>query len=323
MTIEAPAPTLVRDAVARLAGRVHRTPVLTSRALDDATNLRLFFKCENFQRVGAFKFRGAINAVLQLDEDARRRGVITHSSGNHGQALALASRLEGVPCCVVMPRNAPSVKRAATEGQGARVVECEPTLAAREEAVAREVAAYGYSIVHPFDDWRVIGGQGTAAWELIDEIADLDVIITPCGGGGLLTGTALAVAERGTRIRVWGAEPANADDARRSLESGSIVPSLDPVTVADGLRTSLGVRPWSVIQNQVERIITATEAEILDTLRLVMERMKIIVEPSCVVPLAALKPGMLPAGTRVGIVLTGGNIDLGPLFDALRARWLS
>lgn len=313
----------IRDAAERLAPWVHRTPVLTSRTLDDRCGGSIFLKCENFQRVGAFKFRGAMNAVLQLDRDERARGVVTHSSGNHAQALALAGKLAGVPVCVVMPHTAPAIKRAATEGYGARVVPCEPTLAAREQTVASLIASDGYTLVHPYDDWRVIAGQGTAAWELLDQSGPLDVVVTPCGGGGLLSGTAIAVKGRSPETRVYGAEPATADDARRSLEAGRILPSNDPKTVADGLRTSLGTRDFDVIRQHVTAIHTATEAEILDALRFVMERLKIVIEPSSAVPLAPILTGRLDVrGLRVGLILTGGNLDLAPFFQALADRWL-
>jgi threonine dehydratase len=316
-------PEDVRAAAERLAPWVHRTPVLTSRTLDTRTGGSIFLKCENFQRVGAFKFRGAMNALLQLGAAERAAGVVTHSSGNHAQALALAGQLLGIPVHVVMPRTAPPVKRAATEGYGAHVVPCEPTLADREATVARLIEAHGLVLIHPFDDWRVIAGQGTAAWELLEQVESLDTIVTPCGGGGLLSGTALAVRGRSPATRVIGAEPVLADDARRSLESGSIVPSNDPITVADGLKTSLGGRTFAVIRGSVERIVTATEAEILDAMRYVWERFKVIIEPSSAVVIAPLLNGTIDArGRRVGVILSGGNVDLEPMFEALRAKWL-
>src|SRR5262245_35894194 len=241
----------------RIAPWVHRTPVFTSKSLDALCGSTVCLKCENFQKVGAFKFRGALNAILQLDDDARRPGVITHSSGNHAQALALAGRLLNVPVTVVMPRTAPAVKRAATEGYGARIVPCEPTLASREATVASEIERHGFALVHPFNDWNVIAGQGTAAWELLDQAGPLDLVLCPVGGGGLLSGTALAVKGRSPQTRVVGAEPANADDAKRSLETGSIQPSPDRHTVADGLRTSLGPFTFAVISRHVEGIVAA------------------------------------------------------------------
>ena len=224
----------VEQAAERLAPWAHRTPVMTSKALDARCGCAVFLKCENFQKVGAFKFRGAMNAILQLSETERRRGVITHSSGNHAQAVALAGRLRDVPVTVVMPRTAPAVKRAATEGYGARIVLCEPTIASREETVAAEIERHGFTLVHPYNDWNVIAGQGTAAWELLDQAGPLDIVTCPVGGGGLLAGTAIAVKGRSPRTRVIAAEPANADDARRSLEAGSIQRCDDPRTIADG-----------------------------------------------------------------------------------------
>lgn len=313
----------VRRAAERLKPWVHQTPVLSSRALDERCDGSVVLKCENFQRVGAFKFRGAMNALLQLGEVERAAGVVTHSSGNHAQALALAGRLLGVPVCVVMPRTAPAVKREATEGYGARVVPCEPTLAAREETVAAEVARHGYTLVHPFDDWNVIAGQGTVAWELLDQVGPLDLVVCPVGGGGLLSGTALAVKGKSPGTKVVGAEPQKADDAKRSLETGEIQPSSDPKTVADGLRTSLGPRTFAVIRRHVDAIVTATEPEILDAMRFVWERFKIVIEPSSAVPVAPVLTGRLPVrDLKVGIIISGGNVDVGPLFQALAATWL-
>jgi threonine dehydratase len=316
-------PEDIRAAAERLAPWVHRTPVLTARTLDGRTGGSIFLKCENLQRVGAFKFRGAMNALLQLGEAERAAGVVTHSSGNHAQAVALAGQLLKAPVYVVMPRTAPHVKRAATEGYGAVVVPCEPTLADREATVARLIAELGLVLVHPFNDWRVIAGQGTAAWELLEQVEGLDLIVTPCGGGGLLSGTALAVQGRSPAPLVIGAEPALADDALRSLESGRIEPSHDPLTVADGLKTSLGDRTFAVIRSAVHRIVTATEAEILDAMRFVWERFKIVIEPSSAVVIAPLLNGTINTpGRRVGVILSGGNVDLEPMFQALRAKWL-
>ncbi|WP_435022073.1 pyridoxal-phosphate dependent enzyme [Tundrisphaera sp. TA3] len=313
----------VREAATRLAPWIHRTPVMTSRTLDERCGGSVFLKCENFQKIGAFKIRGAMNALLRLGEEERARGVVTHSSGNHAQALAQAGRWLGVPVCVVMPNIAPAPKKAATAGYGARIIECEPTLAAREGAVAEIIEREGSTLVHPFDNWDVIAGQGTAAWELMDQAGPLDVILCPVGGGGLLAGTALATKGRSPSTRVVGGEPARADDALRSFVSGRIEPSGDPRTVADGLRTSLGVRPFSIIRRDVDQIVTATEAEILDAMRFVWERFKIIIEPSCAVPVAPVYNGQLPVeGLRVGIIITGGNVDLEPFFQSLAAKWL-
>jgi threo-3-hydroxy-L-aspartate ammonia-lyase len=324
---EIPAPAIggddIRQAAERLQPWVRVTPVLSSRTLDARCGGSIFLKCENFQRVGAFKFRGAMNALLQLSDAEKAAGVVTHSSGNHAQALALAGQLLGVPVCVVMPRTAPAIKRAATEGYGARIVPCEPTLAAREATVSEQIAEHGYTLVHPFDDWRVIAGQGTVAWELLDQAGPLDVVVCPVGGGGLLSGTALAVKGKSPGTKVIGAEPRIADDAQRSLRLGSIQPSNDPRTVADGLRTSLGARPFSIIRHQVNAIVTASEAEILDAMRFVWERFKIIIEPSSAVPVAPILTGRLPVrGLRVGVIISGGNVDLEPMFQALASQWL-
>jgi threonine dehydratase len=313
----------IREAAERLRPWAHVTPVLTSRAFDARCGGSVFFKCENFQKVGAFKFRGAMNAVLQLSEAERSTGVVTHSSGNHGQALAAAGALLGVPVCVVMPRTAPAVKRAAVEGYGAKVVACEPTLAAREAAVAEEIERHGLALVHPFDDWRVIAGQGTAAWELLDQAGPLDLVVCPVGGGGLASGTCLAVKGRSPRTRVIGVEPDAADDARRSLASGKVEPANDPRTVADGLRTSLGAKTLSVLQRHLDGVVTATDAETIEALRFLWERLKVVVEPSSAVPVAPVFHGRLGVkGLRVGIILSGGNVDLDPMFRALAAAWL-
>ena len=271
---------------------------MTSRTLDERAGACVFLKCENLQRVGAFKFRGAMNALLLLDQGRKAAGVVTHSSGNHAQALALAGQLLGVPVTIVMPRTAPAVKRAATEGYGARIVLCEPTLESRESTVAAESQRHGLTLVHPFNDWNVIAGQGTAALELLDQAGPLDVVIAPVGGGGLLAGTALAVHERSPATAVIGAEPAKADDARRSLETGSIQPSFDPRTIADGLRTSLGTRTFAVIRQLVQAIVTSTEAEIIDATRFVWERLKIVIEPSSAVVVAPLLAAT--AGEKTG-----------------------
>ncbi len=281
-----------------------------------------FLKCENFQKVGAFKFRGAMNAILQLGHGESSRGVITHSSGNHGQALALAGRLQRVPVTVVMPRTAPAVKRAATEGYGARIVFCEPTIASREETVAAEIERHGFTLVHPYNDWHVIAGQGTAAWELLEQVEDLDLVICPVGGGGLLAGTAIAVKGRLPRARVFAAEPANADDARRSLEAGMVQRCDDPKTIADGLRTtSVGERNFAVICRHVHEIVTVSEAEILEAMRFVWERIKIVIEPSAAVAVAPLLTGRIGTeGLRIGVILSGGNVDLESFFRELASK---
>lgn len=313
----------IRQAAERIAPYVVRTPVLTSHSLNEPARAEVFLKCENFQKIGAFKFRGAMNAVLSLSDDARKTGVVTHSSGNHGQALARAGQLAGVPVCVIMPRTAPQVKRRATEAFGARVVTCEPTLAAREAAVAAEIAAHGYELVHPFDDWRVIAGQGTVALELLEQAGPLDFVVVPIGGGGLASGTAIAVKAVSPDTKVIGVEPALADDAARSIKAGQILPSGDPMTMADGLRTSLAPKTFSVLRQFIDEVYSATEQEMLDSMRLVWERFKIIIEPSCAVPVAPVHHGKIDvAGKRVGIVITGGNVDLDPIFESLKARYI-
>jgi threonine dehydratase len=308
----------LRRTVERLAPWIHRTPVLTSRSLDGRCGASVFLKCENFQRSGSFKFRGAMNALLQLSEEERTAGVVTHSSGNHAQALALAGRLLQVPVTVVMPRTAPAFKRAAAEEYGARVVLCERSQVARENIVAEFVARRGYRIIHPYDDWHVIAGQATAAWELLEEAGPLDAVLCPVGGGGLLAGTALAANEFSPQTRVLGAEPAAADDARRSLEAGRIIPAGDPHTMAEGLLTSLGARPFAAIRRHVSAVLTATESEILAAMRLLWERIKVVTEPSGAVALAPLLAGqMLMKGMRLGVIVTGGNIGLNALFREL------
>ncbi|MCY2933772.1 MAG: threonine/serine dehydratase [Planctomycetota bacterium] len=313
----------IQAAADRIAPYVVRTPVLTSHSLDQASGASVFLKCENFQKIGAFKFRGAMNAVLLLDDSQRKRGVITHSSGNHGQALAKAGQMLGVPVCVVMPSTAPAVKRRATEDFGAIVELCEPTQQARESTVQRLIDQHGYEMVHPFNDWRVIAGQGTAALELLEQSGPLDVVIAPIGGGGLASGTSIAVKSLSPGTRVIGVEPARADDAMRSMISGKIESSGDPKTMADGLRTSLGDKTFAVIQKNVDEIVTATEEEMLAALRFVWERFKIIIEPSCAVPVApVLHRNLDLAGKRVGIIITGGNVDLDAYFDSLKAKFI-
>ncbi len=301
----------IKKAVTRIAGKVHRTPVLTCAAIDGLAGASLFFKCENFQKVGAFKMRGATNAVLSLNDDEAARGVATHSSGNHAQALALAARMRGIPAFIVMPSNAPAVKRAAVEGYGAEIITCEPTLKAREETLKAVVERTGAVFVHPYDNDAIIAGQGTAAVELLEEVPGLDVVMTPVGGGGLLSGTALAVKALMPNARVIAAEPTGADDAFRSLAAGRIIPSVDPDTVADGLLTSLGERNFPIIRQNVAAIWTVGDPEIIAAMRLVWERMKIVIEPSAAVcPAAVLaRPGEV-AGLRIGIILSGGNVDL-------------
>ncbi len=302
----------IRAAAARLAGVAHRTPVMTSRLIDDLAGRRLFFKCEHLQRVGAFKFRGAWNSVSQLDDATAARGVVTHSSGNHAQALALAAKLRGIPAHIVMPRTAPAIKRDAVAGYGARIVECEPTLEARETTAAEVLAETGGTLIHPYDYAPTIAGQGTAALELMEEVPDLDAVIAPVGGGGLMSGTCLAARGVNPDVRLFGAEPAGADDAARSLAAGELIPQTGPDTVADGLLTSLGELTWPILRDHLESIVTVGEDEIVAALRLVWSRTKQLIEPSAAVPAAAaLGDGFrsLDGMERVGVILSGGNVD--------------
>jgi len=304
----------IRAAAQRIAPFVHRTPVLRCASLDRLTGATLFFKCENLQKVGAFKARGAHNAVFSLGDEAVARGVATHSSGNHAQALALAARNRGVAAHVVMPRNSAAVKVEAVRGYGASITFCEPTLAARETTLREVVDRTGATFVHPYDNHAIIAGQATAALELLEDVGDLHAVLAPVGGGGLLSGTALATHFLSPEARVIAAEPAGADDAARSLAAGHIVPQTDPRTIADGLRTSLGERNFPIIRQHVERVVTVSEQRIVDAMRALWERAKTIVEPSAAVPLAALLEGGVDlTGMRVGIILSGGNVDLAAL----------
>ena len=307
----------VRDAAARIAGVVHRTPVMTCETIDKLAGRRVFLKCENLQKTGAFKYRGATNAVRKLTDEQAKNGVVTHSSGNHAQALALAARIRGIPAYIVMPRTAPAVKKAAVEGYGGIVTECEPTLAARESTAAEIVTRTGATLIPPFDHPDVIAGQGTAALELLDDVPDLDAVIAPVGGGGLLSG--FCVASRGLKpsIRVFGAEPLGADDAARSKTSGQWQPQTGANTIADGLLTSLGELTWPVIRDQVERVVTVTDDQIRDAMRLVWERAKLIAEPSGATGVAAVLGDEFKAldGIRsVGVLVSGGNVSLDKLY---------
>jgi len=301
----------IRQAAKRIRPYAHRTPVLTCASLDQKVGTQVFMKCENLQKVGAFKFRGACNAVFSLTDEEAARGVATHSSGNHAQALALAARMRGIPAYIVMPNNAPAVKKAAVAGYGGQITFCEPTLKARETTTDRIVKETGATIVHPYNDYQVIAGQGTAALESLEEIPDLDVIIAPVGGGGLLSGTAIAAKGISPNIRVIAAEPEMADDAYRSLRAGHIIPSENPKTIADGLLTSLGDKTFPIIQQHVEQIGTVSERAILESMKFIWERAKIIIEPSAAVPVALLWERKIDlAGLRVGVILSGGNVDL-------------
>jgi threonine dehydratase/serine racemase len=303
----------VRAAARRLEGVVHRTPVMTCATLDAMAGRRLFFKCEHLQRVGAFKFRGASNAVLQLPGDVAARGVVTHSSGNHAQALALAARMRGIPAHVVMPSNAAAPKKAAVKDYGARVIECEPNLSARESTAARVVEETGGTLISPYDHPHIIAGQGTAARELLEQVPDLDAIVAPVGGGGLISGTCVVAAAAPRAVRVFAAEPKDADDAARSKAAGERLMQTDPRTVADGLLTSLGDLTWPYVRDVVERVVTAEEDEIVRAMRLSWERAKLLIEPSSATAVAAVLTRefrALEGMPRVGVILSGGNVDL-------------
>lgn len=306
-------PTLseIRQAAERIRPYIHRTPVFTNASLDQQVGAQVFLKCENLQKVGAFKFRGACNAVFSLTDEEAARGVATHSSGNHAQALALAARLRGIPAYIVMPDNAPAVKKAAVAGYGGQITFCEPTLAARETTLAQVVQESNATVVHPYNNYQVITGQGTAALELLEEVPDLDVIMAPVGGGGLLSGTSIAAKGINPGIRIIAAEPEMADDAYRSLQAGHILPSDNPQTIADGLLTSLGSLTFPIIQQHVEQIVTVSEAGMIVAMKFIWERAKIVIEPSSAVPVAALWERKIDLGDlRVGIILSGGNVDL-------------
>ena len=304
----------IRAAHARIADKIHRTPVLTSATLDALCGGQLFFKCENFQKIGAFKARGAANAVFSLTDAEAARGVATHSSGNHAAALARAARLRGIPAHIVMPSNAPKAKVESVKRNGGTIIFCEPTVAAREAACAQVIAETGARLVHPYNDYAVMAGQGTATLELLEQAPNLDLIIAPVGGGGLLSGTAVAAKGAKPGIRVIAAEPAAADDAARSFAAGHIIPLDKTTTIADGLRTSLGERNFPLIQQNVDAIVTVSEESIVVAMRRIWEVLKIIIEPSCAVPYAAIMEKKIDVtGKRVGIILTGGNVDLDAL----------
>lgn len=311
----------IREAARRIKPHAHRTPVMTCSTLSDRAGLDLRLKCENFQKVGAFKFRGACNAVFRLSDSEARRGVVTHSSGNHAQALALAARIRGIPAHIVMPRNAPAVKREAVEGYGGIVYPCEPTVADREATADRVRAETGATLIPPYNHPDVIAGQGTIALEFLEQCPDLAALIVPIGGGGMISGVAIAATSLRPSIAVIAAEPALADDAARSKASGKIEPISKDITIADGLRTSLGELTFPVVRDLVREVVTVSEAEIVAAMRLVFERAKLVIEPSAAVgvavALAKRSPALRAVDGPVGIVLCGGNVDL----DAL--PWLS
>ena len=301
----------IREAHARIRDKIHRTPVMTSEVLDELAGNQLYFKCENLQKVGAFKARGATNAVFLLTDEEAAKGVVTHSSGNHAAALARAARLRGIPAYIVMPSNSPQAKQAAVRRYGGDVLLCEPTLAARESTARQVMERTGAVFIHPYDDLRVMAGQGTTAIELLEDVPGLDVILCPVGGGGQLSGVAVAAKDIKPALRVIGVEPAGADDAARSLKAGQIIPMLEPRTIADGLKTSLGQRPFAEIMRLVDDIVTVREESIVQAMRQVWEVMKLIVEPSGAVSYAAIVEGRIaPTGANIGIILSGGNLDL-------------
>lgn len=304
----------IRAAHERIRQHINRTPVLTSTRLDAASGASLFFKCENFQKVGAFKARGATNAVFSLDEAMAKHGVATHSSGNHAAALARAAKLRGIPAHIVMPSNSSKVKLGAVEGYGGRIVFCEPTQAAREATCARVIDETGATLIHPFENENVMAGQGTAAVELLEEVTDLDLILCPVGGGGLLCGTAVATKTMRPKIKVIAAEPASADDAARSFHAGKLMRLDKTETIADGLRTNIGAPNFAIVQRYVDDIVTVSEDAIISAMRIIWETMKIVIEPSAAVPYAAIVERKIDAREkRIGIIVTGGNVDLDAL----------
>jgi len=298
----------------RIEPYVHRTPVLTSRMLNELAGAELFFKCENLQKAGAFKARGATNAVFGLSDEQARRGVATHSSGNHGTCLSYAAGQRGIPCTVVMPRTAPQAKKDAVRGYGGRVVECEPSTSSREAVFAEVVAESGAEFVHPYNDHRVIAGQATCSAELIEQVSELHALIAPIGGGGMVSGTCLTLSNLAPRVKIYAAEPEQADDAYRSFRAGHIIADDAPETVADGLKVPLKELTWHFVHKHVTDILTASEQEIIDAMKLIWKRLKIVMEPSSAVPLATiLKNPEVFAGKRVGVIVTGGNVDLDKL----------
>jgi threonine dehydratase len=295
----------------RIKPHIHRTPILTSSFMDDLTGAKLFFKCENFQKAGAFKARGASNAVFGLDDERSRTGVATHSSGNHALSLSYAAGRRGIPVTVVMPRTAPEAKKAAVRGYGGKIVECEPSTSSREAVFAEVVAQTGAEFVHPYNDHRVVAGQGTCAKEMVEDLGELDAAIAPIGGGGMVSGCCLTLSNIAPQTRIYAAEPKSADDACRSLKAGRIIADDAPQTVADGLKVPLKELTWHFVSKYAADIFVATEEEIVEAMRLVWQRMKIVIEPSSAVPLAAiLRNKHVFAGKRVGVIITGGNVDL-------------
>jgi threonine dehydratase len=304
----------MRAARERIRPHVHVTPVLTSSFFDELTRAELFFKCENFQKAAAFKVRGACNAVFGLSDAEATKGVATHSSGNHALSLSYAAGRRGIPCHVVMPRTAPQAKKDAVIGYGGSITECEPSTSSREATFEKVQAETGADFVHPYNDPRVIAGQATCSAELMEQVQDLDVVIAPIGGGGMISGTCLTLSNLAPHVKIYAAEPEQADDAARSFRAGHIIADDAPVTVADGLKVPLKELTWHFVSNHVTDILTASEQEIVNAMRLIWARMKIVMEPSSAVPLACiLKNPELFRGKRVGVIVTGGNVDLGSL----------
>jgi len=301
----------IRDAHQRIAARIHRTPVLTSKSLNEIAGAEIYFKCENLQKTGSFKIRGATNAVFSLSEEEAKHGVVAPSSGNHAAALALAARARGVPAWLIMPSNSSAVKKRAVQAYGGTITECEPNMASREATASEVMRRTGAHLVHPYNDARVIAGQGTAAIELLEDVPDLNVIITPVSGGGLLSGTAIAAKSLKAKIRVIGAEPKNADDAYRSLASEKIEPAAKTETIADGLRATLCPLTFSILRERLDEISLVAEDEIISTMLLLWERMKIVVEPSGAVAAAPVLLRRIRAeAKKIGVILSGGNVDL-------------
>ncbi|MBX2882396.1 MAG: pyridoxal-phosphate dependent enzyme [Granulosicoccus sp.] len=304
----------VKSAHARIEPYIHRTPILTSAYLNQLTGAELYFKCENFQKAGAFKVRGATNAVFSLTDEQAKNGVATHSSGNHALSLSYAAGCRGIPCTVVMPRTAPQVKKDAVRGYGGVIVECEPSTSSREATFAEVVKKTGAEFVHPYNDIRVITGQATCSLELIEDMPDLDAVVAPIGGGGMISGTCLTLSNLAPAVSIYAAEPEQADDAYRSFKAGHIIADDEPHTVADGLKVPLKENTWHFVSNHVSDIQTASEKEIIDAMTLTWQRMKIVIEPSCSVPLAViLKNPDVYRNKRVGVIITGGNVDLNKL----------
>jgi threonine dehydratase len=304
----------IRAAHERIRTYIHRTPVLTNSWLNDKCRASIFFKCENFQKIGAFKARGATNAVFALDNETAKRGVATHSSGNHGAAVARAAKLRGVAAYIVMPSNSAKVKIRAVQGYGAQVVFCEPTEEARETKCAEVINTSNATLIHSFENEHVIAGQGTVAVELLEDVPDLDLVMCPVGGGGLLSGTAIAAKSMRPQMKVIAVEPANADDAAQSFRAGRRLVTEKKFTIADGLRTNIGEPNFAIVLKYVDDIVTVTEEAIVSAMRTIWETMKIVIEPSAAVPYAAIQEGKIDVvGKRIGIILTGGNVDLDAL----------